>query len=257
MFGMNLTSSVDNQIYTLTSDYSVQLAEINESGSSVLTSELLSYESLVDYNTDNLLEVSVPSYDMIVGTNTSGSTLIGEADAFSSEQIGMNPNSLANKGFGLYAENGTGIYKYYDIFGNYTQSRQSMFVVKEQYQKKISTQTGGWPTNGAQPGDSVVYEDVVNTFYRLNVSLLPFSGSITLGNNVVEVTSINGYLPTHYKFVNNLSQGLRDSFFNGSKQTEATTPDGLPPVETFTTNPNILRVASAGRGSGEPILQVD
>jgi hypothetical protein len=47
------------------------------------------------------------------------------------------------------------------------------------------------------------------------------------------------------------------SFFDGSKQTELTTPDGLPPVETFTTNPNILRVASTGRGSGEPILQVD
>ena len=257
MLNANLTSSVDNQTYTLTSDYSVQLAEINESGSSILTSELLSYESLVDYDIDSLLEGSVPTYDMIIGTNTSGSTLTGEADAFASEQIGMNPNSLANKGFGLYAERGTGIYKYYDIFGNYTSSRQNMYVVKEQYQKKISTQTGGWPTNGAQPGDSVVYEDVVNTFYRLNVSLLPFSGSITISNDIVEVTPINGYLPTHYKFVNNLPQGLRDSFFNGSKQTEATTPDGLPPVETFTTNPNILRVANTGRGSGQPILEVD
>jgi len=28
-------------------------------------------------------------------------------------------------------------------------------------------------------------------------------------------------------------------------------------VETFTTNPNILRVADTGRGSGEPILEVD
>ena len=257
MLNANLTSSVDNQTYTLTSDYSVQLAEINESGSSVLTSEFLSYDSLIDYDTDSLLEGSVPSYDMILTANTTGSTLTGEADAFASEQVGMNPNSLANKGFGLYAERGTGIYKYYDVFGNYTSSRQNMYVVKEQYQKKISTQTGGWPTNGASPGDSVVYEDVVNTFYRLNVSLLPFSGSITIGNDIVEVTPINGYLPTHYKFVNNLSQGLRDSFFNGSKQTESTTPDGLPPVETFTTNPNILKVANTGRGSGQPILEVD
>jgi hypothetical protein len=28
-------------------------------------------------------------------------------------------------------------------------------------------------------------------------------------------------------------------------------------VETFTTNPNILRVAKTGRGSGEPILETD
>jgi len=47
------------------------------------------------------------------------------------------------------------------------------------------------------------------------------------------------------------------SFWKGSQQTAATTPDGLSPVETFTTNPNILRVAKTGRGSGEPILEVD
>jgi hypothetical protein len=28
-------------------------------------------------------------------------------------------------------------------------------------------------------------------------------------------------------------------------------------VETFTTNPNILRVAKTGRSSGEPILEVN
>ena len=47
------------------------------------------------------------------------------------------------------------------------------------------------------------------------------------------------------------------SFWQGSLQTVATTPDGLDPVETFTTNPNILKVAKTGRGSGEPILEVD
>jgi hypothetical protein len=50
---------------------------------------------------------------------------------------------------------------------------------------------------------------------------------------------------------------MKLSFFKGSKQTASTTPDGLPPVESFTTNPNILRVAKTGRGSGEPILEVD
>ena len=50
---------------------------------------------------------------------------------------------------------------------------------------------------------------------------------------------------------------MRRSYFNGSLQTAETTPDGLDPVEIFTTNPNILRVAKTGRGSGEPILEVD
>jgi hypothetical protein len=73
----------------------------------------------------------------------------------------------------------------------------------------------------------------------------------------VKVHALNGYLTTHYKFVSNLSEGLKRSYFMGSQQTPLTTPDGLGAVETFTTNPNILRVAKTGRGSGEPILEVD
>jgi hypothetical protein len=50
---------------------------------------------------------------------------------------------------------------------------------------------------------------------------------------------------------------MKRSFWKGSVQNSTTTPDGLDAVETFTTNPNILRVAKTGRGSGEPILEVD
>jgi hypothetical protein len=70
------------------------------------------------------------------------------------------------------------------------------------------------------------------------------------------VTPLKGYFPTHYKYKNNLYEGLQRSFFKGSVQSSTTTPDGLSAVETFTTNPNILRVANTGRGSGEPILIV-
>ena len=240
----------------LTSEISKNEALIDVNDKTTLVGEPSFYSSTIDYNVDNLLSGDTPFYDVVVYMPT-GSSLVGEADTFKSEIIGFDPNSLAAKGFGLYAERGVTIDKYYDIFGNYTSSRQNVFLVKEQYQKKIKTQTKGWPTIGALPGESVVFENVINTFERLKVSLLPFSGSIVVANNIVRVTPLNGYFPTHYKFVNNLSEGLQKSFFKGSKQTETTTPDGLPPVETFTTNPNILRVASTGRGSGEPILQVD
>ena len=86
---------------------------------------------------------------------------------------------------------------------------------------------------------------------------LPESGSVSIGNDIVDVKALDGYFPTHYKFVNNLSEGLQRSYWKGSTQTSGSTPDGLDPVETFTTNPNILRVAKTGRGSGEPILEVD
>jgi hypothetical protein len=123
--------------------------------------------------------------------------------------------------------------------------------------ENISTQISGWPVNGAQPGEQVVYQDVPVTKYKYIISQQPFSGSISIGNNTVEVTALNGYFPTHYRYTNNLGEGMIRSFWKGSQQTLATTPDGLSPVEIFTTNPNILRVAKTGRGSGEPILEVD
>jgi hypothetical protein len=94
--------------------------------------------------------------------------------------------------------------------------------------------------------------------FSRKVTLLPIgSDAPTVAGSIVNVQQVDGYLPTHYKFVNTLSAGLRNSFFNGAKQTSNTTPDGLPPVESFTTNPNILRVTDTGRGSGEPILIVE
>jgi hypothetical protein len=173
-------------------------------------------------------------------------------------EIGMDPNSLANRGFGLYSKNGVSKINYFDnIFGNHTSSRSNVYVVKEQYTQKINTQVKGWPVNGAALNEPVRYEKVPVTLYRYRVSTLPFSGSITIGNDVAEVQTFKGYLPTHYKYVNNLSEGLRRSYFKGSVQNSSTTPDGLSAVETFITNPNILKVAKTGRGSGEPILEVD
>jgi hypothetical protein len=69
--------------------------------------------------------------------------------------------------------------------------------------------------------------------------------------------ALNGYLPSHFRYVSDRTTGLENSYSNGSKQTATTTVDGTSPVETFTTNPNTLRVTDTGRGSGEPILEVD
>jgi hypothetical protein len=102
-----------------------------------------------------------------------------------------------------------------------------------------------------------IFDDVPTVFTEYVITLLPFPDTITSSGNITNVTPLKGYFPTHYKFVNNLFEGLQRSFFKGSTQTDRTTPDGLPPVETFTTNPNILRVAKTGRGSGDPILQTD
>ena len=104
---------------------------------------------------------------------------------------------------------------------------------------------------------------VSTTKHRFKVNILPFTGSdgnetsSSVAGNIVEVTALDGYFPTHYVNVGDLTSGMENSFFKGSKQTSATTLDGGSPVQTFTTNPNTLRVSDAGRGSGEPILEVD
>jgi hypothetical protein len=224
------------------------------------------YESEINYNFDSLLLADAPFYDVSIQCPT-GETLTGEVDSFQLESIGMDKNSLANLGYGAYARNGVGIIRTFDgIFGNSetTGSRKNVYLVKEQYITNVSTQIKGYPTIGSVPGEQVLYADIPTTNYKYKVSITPFSTSslVSVGNEVVAVTPLNGYFPTHYKYVNNLSEGLNRSFWKGSKQGldangVLTTPDGLPAVETFTTNPNILRVAKTGRGSGEPILEVD
>jgi hypothetical protein len=169
----------------------------------------------------------------------------------------MEKDSLENAGFGLFTSlPATGSVTKLDIFGNLFTTREQIYLVKEQYIEKVEVQTQGWPatTNNEQ----VKYELQDVTKYRYKVTRIPVGNTPpSVGNDIVEVTPLEGYFPTHYRYKNNLSQGLKNSFFNGSQQTATTTPDGLSPVETFTTNPNILRVADTGRGSGEPILEVD
>lgn len=217
------------------------------------------YDGIINYDTTNLLIGETPFYETYIQAVDTGSNITGEVDAYGSTQIGMDRNSLDNLGFGLYAKSGVAVIRTWDgLFGNSetTGSRKSVFLVKEQKNKKVSIQTAGYPVNGALPGEQVKYENISVTENTFRVSIQPWGGTVATGNEVVEVTPINGYLPTHYKF-KFIPEGLQRSYFKGSQQTAATTPDGLPVVETFTTNPNVLRVAKTGRGSGEPILEVD
>jgi len=268
-------------IFDSTFDY--KEADLDAIQNYELNSELPNYETLLDAENFYTFDGSSPAYDTVIDylSNTQtigeyptlpptgsvviecpiGATLTGDV-FYEYEQIGMDKNSLANAGYGLYAKHGTGIVREFDgIFGNYqlTGSRKGIFLVKEAYTKRIKTQLRGYPTTRSLtiPGEQVYYEYMPTTQYRYKVVQLPFTGSVSLGNETVQVQSLNGTFLTHYRFVNNLSEGLKRSFWKGSKQTAATTPDGLSAVETFSTNPNVLRVAKTGRGSGEPILEVD
>ena len=250
-------------------------ANIDGQSDTKLSHQYDNYDANVDGDTDINLVSTNPQYDSIIDVEDD-TKLVGnyptyiteivvpdgsKADAFVVEntfqQIGMDPNSLSNAGFGLYAPtSATASVDTIDIKGNITSSRKLIFKTKEQYIEKISVQTKGYPATSNNEQVDYELQDVIK--YRNKVTILPIGSTPpSVGNDVTEVIPLNGYFPTHYRYKNNLSKGLQDSFFEGSKQTTATTPDGLGPVETFSTNPNILRVADTGRGSGEPILEVD
>ena len=254
----NLDASTN---FVITHEYTpIQANIVNEDYSNLV----VTYENIDATITtqDSFTAVGeTPFYDMVIETPT-GETIVGEVDTLAYTQIGMNPNSISNLGLGLYSHpssSATTIYSAYDAFGNYTSSRKDVYLVKKNKTTRVWTQTEGWPAT-TDPTQQVKYEYVSTTTSFYEIALLPFGGltsSLYLQDDVISVSPLIGYLPTHYKFVNNLTEGLIQSYYKGSKQTQSTTPDGLPAVETFTTNPNILRVASTGRGSGEPILEVE
>ena len=251
----NTTLDAESDV-NLSHQYDNYDAIINEEDEVVLISTNPQYDSSIDVDEDTNLVGNYPTYlsEIIVPDGSKVEALV-EGDSF--QQVGMDPNSLANAGFGLYAPiAGTGSLDTIDIKGNVTSSRKLIFKTKEEYIERISVQTKGYPATSNNEQVEYELQDVTKT--RSKVTILPIGSTPpSVGNEITEVIPLNGYFPTHYRYKNNLSQGLRNSFFEGSKQSADTTPDGLSPVETFTTNPNILRVADTGRGSGEPILEVD
>jgi hypothetical protein len=221
-----------------------------------LTAESFIINGDIQYSTNELIDGSIPTFN----TSTMyelNYKLLTEFDAFgNSTIIGMDNNSMSNIGFGIYAPNSVANWKRFDINGNFIQSKENVFLIESEVFKSVKTQISGFPIPDSQPGDLVEFDLVATPFKNYIVTLLPFPNTINQSGNITNIKPLDGYFPTHYKFVNNLFEGLRRSFFKGSVQTANTTPDGLPVVEIFTTNPNILRVANTGRGSGQPILTV-
>jgi hypothetical protein len=162
-------------------------------------------------------------------------------------------NDYETLGFGIYAQSGSAIRTYYDKDGNLKKERVRVQLIKETKTREYVYLTGSVGVSG-------LYNKVgTDTYVETKLNIQPFSGSsaLTSSNANVKVIPLNGYLPTHYRNTTDLTRGLQNSFYKGSKNTAATTLDGTPPVETFLTNPNTLRVNKAGRDASEPILEVE
>ncbi len=76
-----------------------------------------------------------------------------------------------------------------------------------------------------------------------------------VAGDIISVTPVTGYLPTHYKYVGDLTAGMQNVYYKGSKNTRFTTLDGSDPIETFSTNPNTIKIT--GRDNNEPIISTE
>ena len=267
-----LISSSNEAIESLvTSSQEINLAGTKDNYLSIITA---SDNHIVSGTNHSFTSTITQSDDVVVaGTITSNSgsdmggisfrvnahttqSVQGEFDSTKFVSVGMGADSTAVAGFGLYGQEGTVIRTRLDKDNNFVKERVKVFKIKESFTVDV-------PQNINSSDSSLGTELVSETRHRFFVNVLPFTGSdgsetsAPTGDNIVEAIPLNGYFDTHYINTGDLTTGLENSFFNGSKQTESTTLDGGAPVQTFTTNPNTLRVNDSQRGSGEPILEVD
>ena len=215
-------------------------AEINDTQITEISSSRLDYESLIN---DGAVSQSQ----------------LFEADVINSDIIGIDPDGLAKNGFGLGpASNGFVVRTFRDAFNNYKKEKVRVWVIKKEKKLKQKIQLNPLDSSlGTIVSESAVRTKTIVSFTSPSGSVANSVGTIDPDGTIVQVTPLNGYLPTHNKFTSDLTTGMENLYFKGCKQTQATTLDGTPPVEVFTTNPNTLKVSDSGRGSGEPILEIE
>lgn len=263
------------------SDTTITLAENNQYESVIdadlsekLIGENNQFESLIS-TTDTQKTIAdsyqyTASYVYVDDTNASAENLQYEVDidaqfdaTIQSEIDVYGMTTVAGQspyeeiGFGLYGDNGHAIRTYIDSDGITKKERVKVDLLKLQKRRDvvapiIKINGKGDPRGGFYLTSSIYFET------KLNIQ--PFSGSKVINagtGSIIEVKPLRGYLPTHYKNTSDLTTGMMNSYYLGSKNTAATTIDGTPPVEVFASNPNTLKVNKAGRPSNEPILEVE
>jgi hypothetical protein len=256
---------------------------VNADLSENLTGENNQYESVVDANLSESLIANSYQYDSLIETTD---TTITNAESYQQDtniDAGLDEPTITAEidlgietygqtayetiGFGIYAQNGDTIRTYFDKDNRRVKERIRVQLITQEKERMITkfavtaSATGlGDPRGG--------YVSAIQTYNETYLNIQPFTSSLAatlgqistipvVGGNIIAVKPVDGYLPTHYRNTSDLTRGLENSFFRGSKNTAATTLDGSPPIETFISNPSTLSVNKAGRNTAEPILEVE
>ena len=238
--------------YSLFGENNQYDAILDSASAAILNGESYQYTSTIDAKEFSLLEGNSYQYTASIDSIFDAPTILTEVELINGNVV-VGQNDYETLGFGIYAQSGSAIRTYYDKDGNLKKERIRVQLIKETKTREYVYLTGSVGVSG-------LYNKVgTDTYVETKLNIQPFSGSsaLTSSNANVKVIPLNGYLPTHYRNTTDLTRGLQNSFYKGSKNTAATTLDGTPPVETFLTNPNTLRVNKAGRDASEPILEVE
>ena len=238
--------------YSLVGENNQYDATLDSASAAILNGESYQYTSTIDAKEFSLLEGNSYQYTASIDSIFDVPTILTEVELINGNVV-VGQNDYETLGFGIYAQSGSAIRTYYDKDGNLKKERVRVQLIKETKTREYVYLTGSVGVSG-------LYNKVgTDTYVETKLNIQPFSGSsaLTSSNANVKVIPLNGYLPTHYRNTTDLTRGLQNSFYKGSKNTAATTLDGTPPVETFLTNPNTLRVNKAGRDASEPILEVE
>ena len=265
---IQITSSVEHKQADLNLKNLISIEETLPQFNTAISGGLLS-EPAVEYNDFNatILDTSDPSvsssrldYEVFLDTQETQS-LISELDFNNSTIVGLDPDGISVAGFGLGpATNGFILRTTRDEFNNYKKEKLRVWIIKKEKRFKQKVQLNPLDSSlGTIVSQSAVRTKTIVSFTSPSGSIHPTGslGQVDNDGTIVQVTPLNGYLPTHHRNTSDLTTGLENSYFKGCKQTQGTTIDGAPPVEIFTTNPNTLKVSDSGRGSGEPIIEIE
>jgi hypothetical protein len=251
--------TAENQQYEAAIEHSPNLDGENEQYESnvlhttTLIGENEQYDSVIDANKVLNASSEYEMYETVADSNLKEPTITAQTDQIYARLLNSDPYEL--DGFGLYASGGFAIRNYYNYDGVYIKDRVRVSLIVERkaftYQKYAvtSSNTGMGDPRGGFITTSSYYEET-------SLLIQPYgANAVTGGANIVQVRPVTGYLPTHYRNVSDLTTGMQNSYYKGSKNTYQTTLDGTEPIETFSSNPNTIKIA--GRDNNEPILEVE
>ena len=240
---LNLSESID----VLSGEYNTYEASILTEDVTTIAGEFNTYDAIIGNIVEDLVSATYDTYDGVIDSKLINPTILAQYDVFGGATIIGLDDKYSDYGFNTYFNNGYGKY-HYEENGSFKSKGVRAFLVTKQDTIII-------------PSASIdgIYTNVLTSSYHneLIIQDIGVSGSLASDPKIVGITTASGYLPSHYIYKGGKSIGLQNLFYKGSKQTANTTIDGKDAIETFITNPTVLRINKQGRNTSEPILEVD